>query len=367
MSPAKLFLLVCLGSILSACSSQTQRNTADLGSGTNVSKSEPTSEAPPTPPPVRIEDQHDAINWIDPGPADLPPAPRPAPAEAPAPAPVPETASAPAPAPEPDDTPRNYPTDVLPNRDDLIGQAVVYPEWPDNIVNDDGPVDVADLGPIPFEPGTDLFALEELMDRGDGVTNREIFADPATDRIPDNRPDISGPLTFGDDKADARKIDTRPDVSGPKVYGDDDGKSISKDNRPDVSDPVIRKETVSVELSADPLFNFDKFNVRQDMQDRLDRLITGLSDADYTVIEAVGHTDRIGTVAYNQTLSERRAEAVKAYLVSKGIPSDRIQASGRGKKEPVTTDCNKKKGKSLILCLEPDRRVEVSVKAHRTK
>ena len=76
---------------------------------------------------------------------------------------------------------------------------------------------------------------------------------------------------------------------------------------------------------------------------------------------ATGHTDRIGTVAYNDRLSMRRAQAVKAYLVSKGVPADRIYTEGKGKRNPVTTGCNQKNRKALIACLAPDRRVEVEV------
>jgi len=140
-----------------------------------------------------------------------------------------------------------------------------------------------------------------------------------------------------------------------------------RDQRPDVSEAVIRKETVIVSLNAGPLFNFDKYNIRQDMRNRLDKLIAGLGQADYTIIDAVGHADRIGTDEYNQKLSERRAQAVKAYLVSKGIPPTRIRATGRGKNEPVTSSCTNMKRDAVIACLEPDRRVEVSVKARTTR
>ena len=81
-----------------------------------------------------------------------------------------------------------------------------------------------------------------------------------------------------------------------------------------------------------------------------------------------GHTDRIGTDAYNQKLSERRADAVRDYLVSKGVPKAKIEALGLGEKQPVTgTSCNQKNQKELIACLQPDRRVEVEVKGETVK
>ncbi|MEO8164934.1 MAG: OmpA family protein, partial [Betaproteobacteria bacterium] len=72
--------------------------------------------------------------------------------------------------------------------------------------------------------------------------------------------------------------------------------------------------------------------------------------------------DRIGTEVYNKKLSKRRADSVSAYLTSKGVSADRIRMEAHGEAEPVTGDsCNKQRGKKLIACLEPDRRVEVSV------
>ena len=97
----------------------------------------------------------------------------------------------------------------------------------------------------------------------------------------------------------------------------------------------------------------------------LDDLVTMLQGATYEVILAIGHTDRIGSAAYNQKLSLRRAEAVKQYLVSKGIAANRVYAEGKGKSQPVTKpgDCNSKKGEALVGCLQPDRRVDVEVTA----
>jgi OOP family OmpA-OmpF porin len=96
----------------------------------------------------------------------------------------------------------------------------------------------------------------------------------------------------------------------------------------------------------------------------LDEFISGLSGAKYNSISVVGHADRIGKEAYNQKLSERRAEAVKAYLILNGVPSDKIRTEGRGESDPVTGDtCKRVRGKALISCLQPDRRVDVSVSA----
>ena len=81
-----------------------------------------------------------------------------------------------------------------------------------------------------------------------------------------------------------------------------------------------------------------------------------------------GHTDRLGTDAHNQPLSLRRADAVRDYLVSKGVPRDKIETIGMGEKQPLPgVVCDQKNQKALIECLAPNRRVEVEVKGESTK
>ncbi|GAB6049953.1 OmpA family protein [Hydrogenophilus islandicus] len=118
-----------------------------------------------------------------------------------------------------------------------------------------------------------------------------------------------------------------------------------------------------IKLSADTLFDFDKATLRPEGKRTLDELAQKIKGINVEVILAVGHADRIGSDAYNQKLSERRAEAVKKYLVSKGVPANRIYTEGKGEKMPVTGNkCDKiKERKALIKCLQPDRRVEVEV------
>ncbi|MFN7085814.1 MAG: OmpA family protein [Burkholderiales bacterium] len=118
-----------------------------------------------------------------------------------------------------------------------------------------------------------------------------------------------------------------------------------------------------INFSGDALFDFDKAVLKADGKAMLDELVRVLQGAKYEVILAIGHADRIGTKAYNQKLSERRAAAVKAYLVGKGIAPNRIYAEGKGETQPVTKpgDCKGKRGKALIACLQPDRRVDVEV------
>jgi OOP family OmpA-OmpF porin len=123
--------------------------------------------------------------------------------------------------------------------------------------------------------------------------------------------------------------------------------------------PVYEKFT----LDADALFDFDKAVLRPAGRDSLDRFVEGLKGINPTLISAEGHTDRFGTDAYNQDLSDRRAAAVKAYLVSKGVQSSQVQTSGKGETQPVTKmgDCRGAKNAKVVACLQPDRRVEIEV------
>lgn len=124
--------------------------------------------------------------------------------------------------------------------------------------------------------------------------------------------------------------------------------------------PAAQKVT----LAADALFDFDKAVLRPEGKAKLDDVTGKLKGMKQEVIIAVGHTDRIGSDKYNQKLSEKRAEAVKAHLVGKGVEPNRIYTEGKGEKQSVTGDkCGKsdKKSKKLIECLQPDRRVEIEV------
>jgi len=111
-------------------------------------------------------------------------------------------------------------------------------------------------------------------------------------------------------------------------------------------------------LSATELFAFDSAELRLP-QPKLDEIVAALgSNREVNDIDITGYTDRIGSEKYNQKLSERRAVAVKTYLVSKGVDASRLKAQGRGEANPVVV-CTDKKLAALINCLEPNRRVEV--------
>ncbi len=119
----------------------------------------------------------------------------------------------------------------------------------------------------------------------------------------------------------------------------------------------------SISFSADALFAFDQSVLKPEGRALLDDFARRLGGAQYEAIFVTGHTDRLGSNEYNQKLSERRANAVKDYLVSKGVPAARVKAEGRGETQPVTApgDCKGAQSVKVIACLQPDRRVHVEV------
>ena len=111
-------------------------------------------------------------------------------------------------------------------------------------------------------------------------------------------------------------------------------------------------------LSAQELFEFDKAGLRMP-QPKLDEIARAMAqDERIDNVMITGYTDRLGSDAYNLALSQRRADAVKKYLVDKGIAPNRLKAIGKGKSNPVV-QCNDRDRAQLIRCLEPNRRVEV--------
>lgn len=120
--------------------------------------------------------------------------------------------------------------------------------------------------------------------------------------------------------------------------------------------PVSEKVT----FAADAFFDFNKSTLKPEGKAKLDDLVNKMSGINLEVIIAVGHTDSIGSDAYNQKLSVRRADAVKDYLVSKGIEKNRVYTEGKGKKQPIA-DNRTAEGRAK------NRRVEIEVVGTRVK
>ncbi len=109
-----------------------------------------------------------------------------------------------------------------------------------------------------------------------------------------------------------------------------------------------------VTYAADAFFDFDKAVLKAEGKAKLDDLVGKVKSINLEVIIAVGHTDSVGSDAYNQKLSVKRAEAVKAYLVTKGIEKNRVYTEGKGEKQPVA-DNKTTEGRAK------NRRVEIEV------
>ncbi len=121
--------------------------------------------------------------------------------------------------------------------------------------------------------------------------------------------------------------------------------------------PVVDNRKVT--FSADAFFDFNKAVLKPEAKVKLDDMVSKLKGINLEVIIAVGHTDSIGSDAYNQKLSVQRAESVKGYLVSKGIEPNRIYTEGKGKKQPIAP--NTINGKDNPDGRAKNRRVEIEV------
>ena len=119
---------------------------------------------------------------------------------------------------------------------------------------------------------------------------------------------------------------------------------------PEKPKPVAEKVT----FAADVLFDFDKAVIKPEGKSKLDDISNKVKGANLEVVIAIGHADSVGSDAYNQRLSVRRAESVKAYLVSKGIEANRVYTEGKGEKQPIA-DNKTKEGRAK------NRRVEIEV------
>ncbi|GHT91771.1 membrane protein [Betaproteobacteria bacterium] len=134
-----------------------------------------------------------------------------------------------------------------------------------------------------------------------------------------------------------------------------------------VAPATTRPTSGKITIAADALFDFNKAVLRPEGKAKLDELAAKSGEINLEVILATGHTDRVGKDRYNQQLSEKRAAAVKQYLVGKGVEANRIYTEGKGKTQPVTGDqCNNLgaesgRNKKLVECLQPDRRVDIEL------
>jgi len=126
-------------------------------------------------------------------------------------------------------------------------------------------------------------------------------------------------------------------------------------------EPVVCTPTTeTISVGAEKLFGFDKANLKDEGKAALDEAAAKIkANPEIKAVIVTGHTDRIGSEAYNQKLSERRAKQVADYLVAQGVDSSIISSAGKGESEPVVQCAGNKATKKLVSCLQPNRRVEI--------
>jgi len=229
--------------------------------------------------------------------------------------------------------------------DDIIGQSQYYDEE-EGAAKDEG-----------------IIAQSQYYDEEEGAAKDE---------------GILGQSQYYDEEEGAAKSD---DILAQSIYGEDDSgktpeesvsepKTFPEEKLAQAEEPKAAPVTmlpVTITVEADPLFDFDKYAVRRDSRKKLDDLVEKLKSVSYGDVIVVGFADPIGTTMYNQKLSERRAAAVKQYLEGKGVPADKIRNEGRGETEEYASyqGCKGMRKQKLIACLQPDRRVEVTVTAQK--
>lgn len=237
----------------------------------------------------------------------------------------------------------------------------------------------------------DHFTDDAGAAKDEGIVAHERFTD---DAAPAGDEDVVAHQKFSDDSAPIKDDDVlaqrftddtpaaKDDAVATEEYTDDGANTAPEQfvRAPDERNVAQAEESkarpvtmlpMTVTLEADPLFEFDKDAIGAEARKKLDQLIQQLKGIPYGEVITLGFADPIGAHAYNQKLSERRASSVERYLVSNGIPADKIRVEARGETEEFANykSCKgQAQGRQkLIDCLQPDRRVEVTVTTSKDK
>ena len=207
---------------------------------------------------------------------------------------------------------------------DDVDQCVNEPEDMDGFQDDDGCPEDNDGDGVPDKK--DVCPMEPGLPEADGCPDRD--GDGLLDSE-DQCPELPGPEQL----AGCPDTDGDGFVDTIDLCVDKPGGEGSKDGCPVI---VVTKEAVVITDKV--LFSTDKAVILPESFGLLDRVATVLNDnPDIRKVEVQGHTDDVGKDAYNMTLSQRRAEAVRTYLIQQGVAADRLVAKGYGKSQPLVS------------------------------
>lgn len=201
------------------------------------------------------------------------------------------------------------------------------------------------LGQLLCQSGDQMMSKDS---DGDGVADDKDKC-PGTPKIAHHTVDADGCPSNSDGDAVPDYLDRCPGTpSGVEVDkfgcpGDEDGDGVYDYNDKCPGTPKgeeVDENGCSVKLAiiTNINFDFDSARIRGDAKEKLDQVVDLLSDNDTADVVVVGHTDSTGDDAYNQRLSERRAESVKKYLVGAGISAARLSTQGKGESEPLVSN-----------------------------
>jgi OOP family OmpA-OmpF porin len=164
---------------------------------------------------------------------------------------------------------------------------------------------------------------------------------------------LASVITVSASAVSAQTVDNWVNGDGTLTWKNGDGTLCWRDNNwtpataakgcdgalaPKAAAPAAGVAQSKITLQADTLYDFDKATLKPEGMATLDKIARDLSKIKLEVIIAVGNTDSIGTDAYNMALGQRRAQSVKAYLVSKGVDGSRIYTESKGKSNPVASN-----------------------------
>lgn len=209
---------------------------------------------------------------------------------------------------------------------------------------------------------TDTFGLQadirEIWSRAGGSASGAGGTFSGTETINNTQLNLGAIFRFGAPKPAVVEATPEPTPEPVKVV---EAPAPASAPAPVVAPEPCKPTFETIKIEAEKLFGFDKAVVKVTSKHTLDNVAEKINaNPDVDVVLVTGHTDQLGSDKYNQKLSERRANAVKDYLVAKGVDPKRLQAIGKGETEPVVS-CDGVKGrKKLIECLQPNRRVEIS-------